>query len=464
MGKEIERKYLLKSEAWRDLAHSKTKIRQGYLSTDEARSVRIRTEDDRAFLTIKGIQKGTERAEYEYPIPLEDAHRLLESICLKPLILKTRYKIQAGRLTWEIDEFAGKNNPLVVAEVETRSKKPPARKPDWIGEEVSSDSRYLNINLVKHPYSSWTATLFRKKTKFYLKRTESIPQGLKRIVSEEFAAIIEQLKQYEHSLDESVHNARKSIKKLRAIVRLMSPLGDSNFLQENDTLRDISRKLSEIRDAQAILEAFDDLIADYSSELNGSMLENIRQALIAQKTGRKNDFDSDQIIPKLIKELQDIYGRADDWPYSMASANLLAKGLEKSFRRGRHQFYEIKDSNNAVILHEWRKRTKDLRYQLNLLQQLWPDVFKGYLKSIKKLEQLLGQDHNLVVLHDLTREMANLTDFSQDSRQLLPIIALEQRALRKKAKRLGERIYNEKPKQWKQRIIHSWNAWKKGGK
>lgn len=154
MGTEIERKFLLKNDAWRGLAPG-VAYRQGYLNSAKERTVRIRTVGDRAFLTIKGLTVGATRAEYEYPIPLADCEAMLDTLAEKPLIEKTRYRIRLGDLTWEIDEFFGENRGLVVAEVELEREDQPFARPAWLGEEVTGDPRYFNANLISHPYCRW---------------------------------------------------------------------------------------------------------------------------------------------------------------------------------------------------------------------------------------------------------------------------------------------------------------------
>ncbi len=154
MGQEIERKFLLRSEAWRGLGKGEV-YRQGYLSTSAERNVRVRVVGQKGILTVKSKQSDLSRLELEYEIPLADAHRLLDEVCLKPLIEKTRYKIEHGGLVWEVDEFAGENAGLVVAEVELTAEDQHVEPPPWVGEEVTRDPRYLNSSLVEHPYSSW---------------------------------------------------------------------------------------------------------------------------------------------------------------------------------------------------------------------------------------------------------------------------------------------------------------------
>ena len=154
MGKEIERKFLVRGEAWKSLARG-TAYRQGYLNSAKERTVRIRTIADRAFLTIKGLKVGATRVEYEYEIQPADCNAMLDTLAEKPLIEKNRYKVPFGGFTWEIDEFYGDNQGLVVAEVELDSEGQNFEKPEWIGLEVTSDPRYFNSNLIKHPYKRW---------------------------------------------------------------------------------------------------------------------------------------------------------------------------------------------------------------------------------------------------------------------------------------------------------------------
>ena len=154
MGVEIEKKFLLTGEEWKKLAGG-TAYRQGYLSSVKERTVRVRTINDKGFLTIKGISVGATRLEYEYEIPFDDANELLDELCEKPLIEKNRYKVEVGAHTWEIDEFFGENMGLVVAEIELESEDQEFETPAWVGEEVTGDPRYFNSNLIKEPFTKW---------------------------------------------------------------------------------------------------------------------------------------------------------------------------------------------------------------------------------------------------------------------------------------------------------------------
>jgi adenylate cyclase len=154
MAMEIERKFLVVGDQWRSLA-SGTVYRQGYLLSNEQLTVRVRMAGDLGYLTIKGSSDGISRAEFEYAIPATDATELLDTLCERPLIEKTRYRIPYQGLVWEVDEFAGANQGLIVAEVELIEPNQPILVPEWIGAEVSDNPRYFNACLAKHPYCEW---------------------------------------------------------------------------------------------------------------------------------------------------------------------------------------------------------------------------------------------------------------------------------------------------------------------
>ncbi len=154
MGIEIERKFLVIADDYRTMAKG-VRFRQGYLSTVKERVVRVRIIDQQGFITIKGINVGAIRPEFEYEIPLADAAVMLENLCEKPILDKIRYQVKCCRFVWEVDEFLGENSGLVIAEIELTEEDQSIVKPDWIGEEVTGDPRYFNSNLIKAPYKSW---------------------------------------------------------------------------------------------------------------------------------------------------------------------------------------------------------------------------------------------------------------------------------------------------------------------
>jgi adenylate cyclase len=154
MAWEIERKFLVRGDGWRR-GESGVPCRQGYLSLDPMRTVRVRVAAGRGTLTVKGITRGEVRREFEYEIPLDEAEAMLAELCVSPLIIKTRYRVREEGRLWEVDLFSGENEGLVLAEVELEGSGQSIRLPSWVGEEVTADPRYTNANLVQNPFKYW---------------------------------------------------------------------------------------------------------------------------------------------------------------------------------------------------------------------------------------------------------------------------------------------------------------------
>lgn len=153
---EIERKFLVAGNTWREQVRSRELLRQGYLDSAELCSVRVRAAGEHAWLNIKARRPGMSRLEFEYPIPLSDADAMLDELCKGPLIEKYRHEIPAGGAhVWQVDEFLGLNHGLIVAEIELSNEAEEFARPSWLGEEVTHDERYYNHNLAQRPYAEW---------------------------------------------------------------------------------------------------------------------------------------------------------------------------------------------------------------------------------------------------------------------------------------------------------------------
>jgi len=155
MPREIERKFLLKGDAWRAEVRESQPMSQGYLASSARSSVRVRVAGDNAWLNIKAGGLVASRQEYEYSVPVEEARELL-ALAEGPLVEKTRHLVEHGGMTWEIDEFHGENAGLIVAELELDYEDQPFARPAWVGQEVTQLRRYYNVRLVEHPFSAWT--------------------------------------------------------------------------------------------------------------------------------------------------------------------------------------------------------------------------------------------------------------------------------------------------------------------
>lgn len=155
MGVEIERKFTVIDDTWKQHVTGSEKITQGYLANTDKCSMRIRSSSEKASINLKSMRIGIQRLEFEYPIPIDEANDMLNSLCIQPAIIKTRYYVSHADDCWEVDVFEGENIGLVVAEIELDEPDQAFDIPSWLGEEVSNDTRYYNISLVENPYQNW---------------------------------------------------------------------------------------------------------------------------------------------------------------------------------------------------------------------------------------------------------------------------------------------------------------------
>ncbi len=459
MAKETERRFLVKSDEWRSSANGGVHYLQGYLTTDPERNVRIRIGDDAASLTIKGAADGFTRPEFEYSVPLNDAEDI-KKLCLEPILEKTRYTIQCNGLTWEVDEYDGENKGLVLAEVETHSDAAVKHVPTWVGEDISSDERYRNINLVEHPFSRWSDKE-KPQTTFSLKHGEALEDGIHRIFAEQLSLAIYELSNTQGSLDTAVHEARKCIKRTRSLLRLVRSAIPKIYLCENRRLQKVGRSLSELRDAQALLDTLSDLKKPEDTDGHGDSqshdkFEAACELLRNRKQQVTESLRDNGDLQRAIDQLSEARDTLQTSSLQKVDFELIVRRLALVIKRGKKAYARAYDDPTADNFHDFRKRAKDLRYQLGVLSNLWPDVFEGYVSSAKELEQTLGDDHNLAVLTDVVNEHKTP---DEEEQALQKRIGKKQAQLREKANCLGERIYSEPIKAWTSRLQASWKAW-----
>lgn len=463
MAQEKEHKYVVRSDAWRRQIEDGVHIRQGYLSTDPDRSVRIRVTEEEAVLTIKGQNgnssgNGLNRAEFEYKIPPSDAAELLDAVCTKPILEKTRYRVSVDGLEWEIDEFEGENRGLVLAEVETDSELP-EEKPDWVGEEVSADDRFQNANLVQNPFTAWTGKRDGPEPQFHFKRGESVREACVRIMVGEIDNAVSQLGNTSPAPGkEAIHEARKSVKKVRATLRLVRPSVGKAYRAANETLRDVGRTLSSLRDAHALSDSLDAVARD--SEVDEGMLQQMHQQLNDLAEERYRQVEEQKGWDEMRDKLSSIKREIQDWniPDDSSFSNI-SEGLKTAFRRGRKAFEQACDDPQPELLHEWRKRVKDHWYHMRLLRKSWPEVLDGYIAALDRLETALGDDHNLVLLDQFISEHADGSEWKEASGALCTALRKRREELIDSARAIGHRMYAERTGVMATRVKRAWTAW-----
>lgn len=294
---------------------------------------------------------------------------------------------------------------------------------------------------------------------YRLKRGESVIQGLRRVAREEMEEAGAQLSGHKRpSRDEAIHDARKSIKKVRALLRLANPEQEGIYGRENERLRDIARRLSKFRDAFAIIETFDDLKRKFRSETR-NRLRSVRLGLTKRRSQSVEEEDVGIVIVEAASALRKAAKRVKTWPLEVEGFEAIGPGLEETFRAGRKALARVGKRAGAENLHELRKRVKDHWYHLRLLEDLWTDMMKASEKSLKDLETLLGNDHNLVVLRETI--VADPASFGEktDIDLIEHLIERYQKELRKQSLVLAARIYEEKPRAFTRRMAGLWDTW-----
>jgi len=295
---------------------------------------------------------------------------------------------------------------------------------------------------------------------YRLERNESVPENLRRIAHEQLSDAAGQLvKKTGAKRAEGIHEARKSIKKVRAILRLMRPELRDTFAKENRRLRAAGRKLSEFRDATAIIEIFDDVRRRHASELPPNAYRTIRAKLVARRREAERRAGIAATSKRIAESLKQIDERVDSWPLQSDGFAAVGPGLEASYRAGRKALAEAQRRPGAANYHEWRKRVKDHWYHIRLIEDFWTDVMLAHEKSLKDLETWLGDDHNLVVLRETLRGMRELAGMSKQVAALSDLMDEYQKELRGNAVSLGLRLYEEKPRIFTERMQHLWDVW-----
>jgi CHAD domain-containing protein len=294
---------------------------------------------------------------------------------------------------------------------------------------------------------------------YRLERDESVVAGLKRVVREEISSATEHMAGNKKvSRNEAIHEARKSIKKVRALLRLMrGELGDT-YANENARLGDIARRLSEFRDAFAIIATFDDLKKHYKKETS-NRLQSVRAGLTKRSSGRDAE-DVASVLEEAASALQKAEKRVKTWPLQTDGYQAIGPGLEEIYRAGRKALAAVRKDPHADNFHGLRKRVKDHWYHVRLVENIWTEMMNAYEKSLKDLETWLGDDHNLAVLRERIAAEPDAFGNPKDIELALDLIDKYQKELRDKSVALAERIYEEKPRELTRRMTHLWNTWR----
>jgi CHAD domain-containing protein len=252
----------------------------------------------------------------------------------------------------------------------------------------------------------------------------------------------------------AVHEARKRLKSVRAALRLVRPaLGDALINDENARLRDLGRPLSAVRDAKVMLDTLAELSDHFKQELAKNAFSAVRTALRRRrKTLTQRTLKENGALPASAAGLADARARAARWPLTDLTSKDLLHAVGRTYRHGKRAMKAALDSADDDALHEWRKRAKDLRHQLAILQPLWPAMLAALADESHTLGNHLGADHDLAVLNNLLNQELHNVGSKADRQALAALIQRRRQTLQKKARQLGRRLYAEKPKHFIRRL------------
>ncbi|MBA3731800.1 MAG: CHAD domain-containing protein [Gammaproteobacteria bacterium] len=291
-------------------------------------------------------------------------------------------------------------------------------------------------------------------------RLEAAESAAERIVYEQIDAGIQELGDRRRNPHKAIHSARQRCKRIRAVLRLMRcDLGDQYGL-ENVCFRDIARGLSGVRDAEAVIEALDKLQPHCNDKRESGLVRATRRGLT---TRRQQDTDGEEGLKAhadaAIQGFRAARERPASWPLSAQGFALVGPGLRKTYAGGRNAFTKACREPTDLRFHEMRKRVKYLWYQMRVLHPVWPEAMRAYRRSLHKLSNLLGDDHDLLVVRESLREQPDILRGARNLECMVSLIERRQCRLKAEARLLGMRVFAERSREFRKRLARYWQTW-----
>ncbi len=299
---------------------------------------------------------------------------------------------------------------------------------------------------------------------YRLKAGEAVTEGVKRIVLEEVDSATRVLDEASgRRRDDAIHEARKSVKKIRGVLRLVRFELGKAYRQENARFRELGHHLSELRDSAALLEVFNQVTNEYAGTLERKSINAIRSGLQKEKGATEQRLNTDEVIKNATAAFRSLAPRARSWPLTHNGFHAIDSGLESTYRLGRRGLKRAEKTEKSVAFHDFRKRVKDHWYHVRLLENLWTEIMEAHESSLKQLETWLGDDHNLVLLREKLRNKPEAFGGEAAVTAFLSLAEQHQKELRGNSISLGHRVYAEKPSVFVRNLGQLWDAWRKHG-
>ena len=297
-----------------------------------------------------------------------------------------------------------------------------------------------------------------------LKQNKKLGRQISKISDKLLKKTINELSQKSPSSQaEGVHSARKKLKQLRGILRLVqSSTSNKVYRKENRTFRDAGRPLSEARDADVMIEALDDLVKHYQENVKSNAFKNLKLALIKRRRAMRKRLAGRQGVKREVRaSLKKATSRIEDWASIPNDFNIILQGLKTTYSSGKSEMDVALGEKSFERLHEWRKFVKYLRYQLDALEPLWPPVIGPTVQELHHLADLLGSDHDLAVLEELVGNECSDCCGPEEKELLNALVNQRRQELQMEAFIIGPKLYAESPKQFAKRIRGYWKTFSK---
>lgn len=297
---------------------------------------------------------------------------------------------------------------------------------------------------------------------YRLKAEESVSKEIKRIASEQIEKAIDELSDTnELGVDEAVHQARKRLKKTRAVIRLVRDrLGEKSYQQKNALYRNLGRKLSDLRDAKVQIKTLDNLIDHFSDVIAPETFTELRQELQINYRREYQRVVDEGVVTSVKNKLKDAKAEVEDWKIHLNSWSAVDKSLKRVYKRGYKDVDKVLSKPTVENLHEWRKRVKYLRYHLCILRPLWSEIMEEWVDQTHDLSDYLGEDHDLAVLKEFILSQPERFDRNDNLETFTALCDRRRAELQSAAILLGRRIYTEKPKHFISRLENYWQVWR----
>ena len=313
-----------------------------------------------------------------------------------------------------------------------------------------------------------------------LRADETVPDGIRRIAYELLDPAIADLQSVPEErrtrithrnrplrasdrtrFQKSVHETRKRMKRMRSLLRLIrDEIGEDAYRFENDSYRDTSRILADVRDAQVMINTLDHLADLLGEDVPPVLLADVRRSLIGNLGAASRTITSRGAVDQALGRLQRARDRVSGWPLHHDSFKALAGGMQRVYKRGQDDFEVALELRTVESFHEWRKRTKYLWYQLDLVSPAWPKVIGSMADELEEVSDLLGDDHDLAVLSDRVTGRPDRFGSGADVQRLVLSIEARREEMEEQAVELGRRLYAEPPSAFIERVGAYWDAWR----